>query len=130
MSTVFETASQVTGVASGAIPAYARVTGPVGNSRTFTVAAVDDRADAILNQAKALADGETGLFKLLSGADTNYGIAAGAIAAGAKVYGAADGEINDVQAVGAFAEGVAVTAATADGDVIEWRYKPELTAGT
>jgi hypothetical protein len=130
MSTSFDIAAQVTGVASGAIPAYARVTGPVGDSRTFTVAAADDRADAILLSAEGLADGETGLFKLLSGADTNYGIAAGEIAAGAKVYGAADGELNDVQAVGAFAEGVAITAASADGDVIEWRYKPELTAGT
>lgn len=129
MSTTFDTAAQITGEASGAIPQYARVTGPVGEDRVFTVAAVDDRADAVL-LSPALADGEKGLFKLLSGADTNYGIAAGAITAGDKVYGAADGEINDVQAVGAFAEGVAVTAAAADGDVIEWRYKPELTAGT
>ena len=130
MSTVFETAAQVTGVASGAIPAYARVTGPVGDTRTFTVAAVGDRADAILHQGVALADGETGLFKLLSGADTNYGIADGAITAGAKVYGDADGELSATQETGAFAEGVAITAATADGDVIEWRYKPELTAGS
>lgn len=130
MSTVFETAAQITGVASGAIPAYARVTGPVGDTRTFTVAAEDDRADAILHQATALADGETGLFKLLSGADTSYGIADGAITAGAAVYGDTDGELSATQETGAFKEGVAITAATADGDIIEWRYKPELTAGS
>lgn len=126
--TTYDSASIVTGVASGAIPQYARVTGPVGDTRTFTVASATDRADGIALQA--LADGETGIVKLLSGADTNYGIAAGAITAGAKVYGAADGEINDVQATGSFAEGYAITDAGADGDVIEWRYKPELTAGS
>ena len=129
MSTTFDTAAQITGTASGAIPQYARVTGPVGADRVFTIAGLTGRADAIL-LSPALANGETGLFKLLSGADTNYGIAAGAITAGAKVYGAADGEIDDTQGVGAFAEGVAITSAAADGDVIEWRYKPELTAGT
>lgn len=128
MSTTFDTAAQVTGEASGAIPQYARVAGPTGDDRVFRVAAVDDRADAVL-LSPDLADGEKGLFKLLSGADTNYGIAAGGIASGDKVYGAADGEISSAQAVGAFAEGVAVTGAV-DGDVIEWRYKPELTAGT
>lgn len=46
-------------------------------------------------------------------------IAAGAIAAGAVVYTAASGKINDVQAAGAFRVGIALEAATADGDVIE-----------
>lgn len=46
-------------------------------------------------------------------------IAAGAIAAGAVVYTAASGKINDVQATGAFRVGIALEAATADGDVIE-----------
>lgn len=126
-TTVFDIAGKITGTASGAIPQFARVTGPVGTDRVFTIAAVDGRADGIAQTAAA--DGEEIQVKLLSGADTNFGIAAGEIAAGAKVYGAADGELNDVQAIGAFAEGVAITAAAVDGDIFEWRYKPELTAG-
>lgn len=46
-------------------------------------------------------------------------VAAGAIAQGATVYTAASGKINDVQASGAFRVGIALEAATADGDVIE-----------
>lgn len=46
-------------------------------------------------------------------------VAAGAISAGANVYTAASGKINDVQAAGAYYVGRALEAATADGDVIE-----------
>ena len=45
--------------------------------------------------------------------------AAGAIAVGAVVYTAADGEVNDVQATNALQLGIALSAATADQDVIE-----------
>lgn len=61
---------------------------------------------------------------------THKAIAAGAIAAGAKVYGAADGEINDVQATGSFLRGVAMEAAGADQDVIEIMPLVGDTAGS
>jgi len=128
MSSTFDIGQPITGTASGAIPAYARVTGPIAG--VFTVAGLTDRADAICLEPEGMSDGEVGKFKLLSGVDTNYGKVAGAYAAGTKLYGAADGELSDTQGIGAFAEGYAVEASTADGDVIEFRYKPELTAGS
>lgn len=61
---------------------------------------------------------------------TAKAIAAGAIAVGAKVHTAADGEVNDTQATGAFLCGLAVTAATADQDVIEIMLLTGDTAGS
>lgn len=61
---------------------------------------------------------------------THKAIAAGAIAVGAKVYGATDGEVNDVQATGSFLRGVAMEAASADQDVIEILPLVGDTAGT
>lgn len=126
---VFQSTALVTGKAAGAIAKFARVTGPVGASRTFTIAGLTGRADGIALRAAAGTNDEV-LVSLASGAGTLFGIASKAITAGAKIYGAADGKLSDAQGVGAFAEGYAITAAAADGDIIEWRYKPELTAGT
>lgn len=50
---------------------------------------------------------------------TIIAIASKAIAKGATVYTAASGKVSDTQATGAFIRGVALTAATADGDHIE-----------
>ena len=128
-TTVFDIAGKITGTAAGAIAKFARVTGPIGPNRTFTIAGLTGRADGIA-LTPATGEGDEIQVKLLSGADTNFGIASKAITAGDKVYGAADGELSDVQGVGAFAEGKAITDGGGDGDIIEWRYKPELTAGT
>ena len=46
-------------------------------------------------------------------------VASGAISANARVYGAAAGKITATQATGAFLQGIAREAATADGDEIE-----------
>ena len=128
-TTVFDIAGRITGTSAGAIPQFARVTGPVGPNRVFTLAGLTARADGIAQTATSGAS-EALQVKMLSGADTNFGIAAGAITAGDKLYGAADGELSDTQGVGAFAEGYAIQDAAAGGDPLEWRYKPELTAGT
>lgn len=53
----------------------------------------------------------------LLGARTFKCVAAGAITAGADIYGAADGKVDD--AVAGLKIGVALEAALADGDVIE-----------
>lgn len=50
---------------------------------------------------------------------THKAIAASSMTLGAKVYGAASGKVNDVQATGSFLRGVALQAAGADGDIIE-----------
>jgi len=46
-------------------------------------------------------------------------VASKAIAVGDTVYTAASGKISDTQATGAFEIGVALEAATADGEIIE-----------
>lgn len=46
-------------------------------------------------------------------------IAADSFSAGAAVYTAASGKISDTQGTGAFLIGIALEAATADGDVVE-----------
>ena len=126
---VFQSTALVTGKAAGEIAKFARVTGPVGTGRVFTEAGLTGRADGIAMRPATAANDQI-LVSLASGAGTLFGIAAGAITAGDTVYGAADGKLSDTQGIGAFAEGYAITDAAADGDIIEWRYKPELTAGT
>lgn len=126
-TTVFSKGAQVTGKAAGTIAKFSRVTGPVGPDRTFTLAGLTDRADGIALQGAA--EDDLILVELLTGSGTAFGIALAAITAGDKVYGAATGQIAATQGVGAFAEGYAITAAAAAGDYVEWRYKPELTAG-
>lgn len=108
-----------------------------GNTKTFTagaalakhtrvkfssgkmVAAGDDEKEIGTVVDAVFADGDPVTVRLVTANGTTQMIAAGAIAQGATVHTAADGEINDTQATGAFIVGVALEAATADGDVIE-----------
>lgn len=69
-------------------------------------------------ESPVLAADAYGAVNLRTATGTQYGVAAGAIALGATVYGAASGKINDI-AIGK-ALGVALEAASADGDIIEW----------
>ncbi|MEM1224605.1 MAG: capsid cement protein [Planctomycetota bacterium] len=61
---------------------------------------------------------------------TQKAIAAGAIAAGAKVYTANAGKVNDTQVSGSFLRGIAMEAASADGDIIEIMPLVGDTAGS
>lgn len=88
------------------------------SSGVLAVAGATDQ-DIGVTENETFAAGETVAVRLLSAAGTHKAVAAGAIAANAKVHGAADGEVNDTQATGSFLRGIAVTAATADQDVIE-----------
>lgn len=126
MSTsVFDIAGIVTGLADNTLAQFIRV---VITATGWEVAADSDRADGVTQEA--IAAGERGPIKLLSGADTNFGVDSGAgIAAGVKIYGEDAGALSSTQETGAFAEGVSITSAGA-GEVFEWRYKPELTAGS
>ncbi len=50
---------------------------------------------------------------------THKAIAASSATVGSKMYTAASGKVNDVQATGAFLRGVLLEAASADGDIVE-----------
>jgi hypothetical protein len=67
----------------------------------------------------SLSTDEAACVRLRTAEGTQPFIAAGAIAAGAAVYTAASGKVNDDQAAGAFALGTALTAASGDGSIIE-----------
>jgi len=64
------------------------------------------------------ASGEAASISLVVGGGTSYAIADDAVAIGAVIYSAAGGKVS-ATGVGAQRIGLAVSAATADGDVIE-----------
>lgn len=64
------------------------------------------------------ASGEAATISLVVGGGTSYAIADGAVAIGEVIYSAAGGKVS-AAGVGAQRVGLAVSAATADGDVIE-----------
>lgn len=66
----------------------------------------------------AVADGELVSIRLRTSGGTQEATAAGAFAVGADLYGAADGKIDDASSGTAI--GIALQAATADGDQVEW----------
>jgi hypothetical protein len=73
-----------------------------------------------VTEIASFADGDHQSVRLRNSEGTLVGIAAGAIAVGAEVFAAASGKIDDS---GSVAVGTALTAATADGDQVEWlRY--------
>lgn len=57
-------------------------------------------------------------------------VASKAITKGSKVYSTTVGKVTDTFATGGFCHGVAVTAAAADGDVIEVAQMPSMVTGT
>ena len=58
-------------------------------------------------------------LSLNSKAGTQKAVAAGAIAAGAKVYTAANGKVSSTGATGSFLRGIALEAASGDNSVLE-----------
>ena len=65
-----------------------------------------------------VASGEAATISLVVGGCTSYAIADGAVTIGQVIYSAAGGQVS-ATGVGAQRIGLAVSAATADGDVIE-----------
>lgn len=108
-------------IASGAIPAGARVKFVAGDPTKVQVAGVNEAeiGTAILHCGKdSYADGTAVGVKLLAEAGGRHVIAAGVIALGASLLRAANGKVDDGGA-GTEIGLVAVEAATADGDIIE-----------
>ncbi len=104
----------VTFEAGGAISQYARVKITSGK---LAVAGIYD-ADIGVAERQAFADGDVIPVRLLN-SPTQKVIAAGAISQGAYVYTAANGKVSATKAAGSHFRGVALEAASADGDIIE-----------
>lgn len=104
-------------VAAGTIAQYSRVV--LGSGGTITAAVLADREIGIAMDRAV--SGDPVSVKLRSGAGTCKAIAAAAITRGASVFSAAAGKVS-VSATGAFNLGIALEAATADGDIIEILY--------
>jgi len=66
----------------------------------------------------AIAASGTGTVRLRNSPGTHLFVAAGAVEVGDKLYPAASGKVNDVQSAGGWTGFVAVSAASADGDII------------
>jgi hypothetical protein len=118
MSQYVETALRAF-TAGAAIAKYLRVKLSSGK---LAVAGATDVGLGTLEDA-SFADGDVRAVRLRSAQGTVKMVAAGAISAGADVWAAASGKVNDVG--GAVYEGVALDAAAADGDVIEVLRVPE-----
>ena len=103
--------SVITLVAGEALPAKARV-----KLSGVTLVFADDEDHAIGVTEYAVGSGEDCACRLINAGGTFECIAAGAITAGAAIYGAVDGE---VEATGTRSVGFALAAATADQDIIE-----------
>lgn len=84
----------------------------IGDASTATVGTTEREAFAANDQVAVRLDNAQGTRKC---------VAAGAIAADAIVYSAANGKVNDVS-TGANRVGIALNAAGADGDIIEVLY--------
>ena len=102
--------------AAAAIGKHLRV--KLNGSGKLAVAGATDFDIGTLRDPATFAD-EPVAVRLVSANGTVTVVAAGAIAENAVVYGAAAGKVNDVQATDSFQFGIALEAATADGDVIE-----------
>lgn len=115
MSTGYTDGNYKTFTAGAAIAANTRV--KLSSSKLAEAGATEEEVG--VTTRATFADGDKVAVRLRNGAGTVKMIAAGEIAADAIVYTAASGKVNDVQASGAVRRGIALTAAGADGDIIE-----------
>lgn len=84
----------------------------------ITQAGLADRCVGVAQNA-AFASGDIVNVQLYSAPGTMKMIAVEALAAGAAVYSEASGKVQDTAAATSYLVGIALEAATADGDVIE-----------
>jgi hypothetical protein len=113
----------ITATAGGAIAQHLRVKLSAG---VLAVAVLADRELGTLEE-EAFASGDIRAVKLRNHPGTRKMIANAAIAVGADVFTAAAGKVG-ATATGAFREGIALTAAAADGDIIEVATDPASNA--
>lgn len=103
--------------AAGAIAQYLRVK-PSGTAGQVSVAGLAD-LDIGVADREAFAAGDHISVRLGNASGTCLMVAAGEIAAHAKVYTAANGQVSATGATTSFLRGIALEAAGAAGDVIE-----------
>ncbi len=99
-----------------ALTQYARV--KLDSDGKITTAGLTDKGIGVATRA-TFAAGDTVSVALDSKPGTCKMIASEALAAGATVYSEASGKVQDTAQATAYQVGVALEAATADGDVIE-----------
>lgn len=104
-------------IGAGAIPIYARVV--VSAAGTVDVAGLTDRGIGVAMN-ECVAAGDDVRVKLFTAPGTFPGIASEALAVAALLYSESDGEVQDTAQATAYPIGTALTAATADQDIIEW----------
>lgn len=102
---------------SAAVTQYALVT--LANTGKVASTGLAERPVGIAMEP-AFADGDRIAVKLLNNSGTFLGIAKEALAIGATLYTEAGGKLQDTAETTANPIGIALTAATAENDVIEW----------
>lgn len=107
----------VTMTASAAISQFALVN--LASTGKVAANGLAQRPVGIAMEA-AFADGDEIPVKLLNGSGTFKGIAAEALAVGATLNTEAGGKLQDTAELTSLPVGIAMEAATADGDIIEW----------
>jgi len=103
--------------ASAAIPQFALVT--LANTGKVAVTGLAERPIGVAWR-EAFADGDEIAVKLLTASGTFKGIAKEALAVAAVLYTEAAGKLQDTAETTANPVGIALGAATADNDIIEW----------
>lgn len=106
-------------VASAAIAQFARV--KLASDGTVATAGLAEKEIGTAQRA-AFASGDVIPVKLTSAPGTHKMIAIEALAVGARLYTETSGKVQDTAATTAFQVGTALTAASADGDIIEVLY--------
>ena len=103
-------------VAGEALDAYMLV--DIESDGSVTKASETSTSTQIGYTIAPVASGEAATISLVVGGGTSYAVADGVVAIGDVIYSAAGGKVS-ATGVGAQRIGLAVSAATADGDVIE-----------
>lgn len=101
--------------AGEALALFRRVKLDTGSGTSVVYADAGEQHNGVVQDA--VANGGRAAVRLRTAEGTNKVVAAGAFSAGATLYGAADGKVDDASSGSAI--GWALEAATADGDIVE-----------
>jgi hypothetical protein len=121
-ASTFNNNGYITRTATEDLPAGARVE---LNSTGCELA--DAVNEAVGTVEQPILSGQPATIRLFNTPGTRFGIASGAISARASVFAAASGKLSASATGGASAVGIALSATSADGDVLE--YLPTTLIG-